>query len=205
MNVTAEEFFNKRQWFYGMKKRTKDEVVYFVNDKSKCILSAPHAIKLGEKLSEPASISHVSILAELAKSNSIYKINEGNNFNDKLKELITKGNLKFLLDFHSMDAKRKELVCVGTGNGLLLNTDSKKRHFKKLLKIMKANNVDVSVDYPFAADTPHALAYHFGQDPNLFALQLEINSKLGTAEYNKELNASLDAMTKFIYYLDYER
>jgi len=208
--MTSDDFRKNRDFFSDIRKKSRTEAACFLNPKSNVILSAPHAInqtREGElKGEEPVSISYVATLAALTGANSIYKVNNETNdanydvksvYKDKLRRTISKGNIKVLLDFHSMAYERTELVNIGTARGELLQTEEKKAYFNTLLRFFWESGLKVSVDYPFCAN-PRTIANTFGRDPSLLALQLELNNKLSEPEYNRELNASLDALENFI-------
>jgi len=204
--ISAEEFNNARNWFYELENRDADDTIYYPSSTSHCILSAPHAVRHlrdgKTKLAEPTSISYVSILSKLTNSSSLYatRASSVDAYQSKLRNCIANGRFKLLLDMHSMAPTHTELANVGIAHGALLNTEAKRKSFNIFMDLFAKNGIDVSIDHPFAATQPQTNAFQFGRDPNLLALQLEMNSKLSHPEYNTELNSCLKSLTQFIDY-----
>lgn len=210
-NLSLQQFNDAAMFFYEL-TNIKNESFIIENPNSNVLISAPHAIRqmrLGKiKLAEPKTVNYAVILNKLTDCNIIIKAANTNNdanfdestpYKTRMEKLVNRHNIKFVIDLHSLAPDKEVLVNIGVYFGELLQTEQKKKHFDRLVQIFKLNNLTPSIDMPFAAG-PKTIAYHFGKDPDIFAVQLEVNSKLAKPEMGKELNSFINACTQFIEY-----
>ena len=172
----------------------KDHVIVD-NPNSKVVLSAPHGvsqIRLGRhKSREIGSIATALYLQEQIGCSLIAKTKSNNddaNFDEKssykrdLAKLIKKNNIRFLIDIHGLSRKREMDVNIGIHLGHHITSNEK--YFDGLYKLLLKNAFSVTIDAPFMAGGNTISNSMKKEFDNLFALQLEINSRISNIRAN---------------------
>ena len=200
----------KERQAFLKKNKKKDFVV--VKGEGQVILSAPHGVeqlRLGKKkYGEPGSLA---LALQVQKKTGVHLFaktsNKGDDANfdvvspykEALKRYIKENGIKFLIDFHSLAAKRRVDVNFGVNWGRNIQND------EKLFDIMqdrfKESGFGVSVDNPFAGGSK-TVAGNVAEDCNIWTIQLEINSKYINnkkfAEYLKKIIDILSGIVEFM-------
>lgn len=186
----------------------KDHVV-FEGSKS-VLLSAPHGIsqvRLGKnKVAEIGTIPTTIYLKNKCDCFAIIK--SKNNFDDAnfdqvskyktdIDKLVEKQKIKHLIDIHGLAANRPFDVNLGINFGKSIEVDT--ALFDKLVEILKTAGFVVSIDQPFSGGTNTVSGSTKTKHPNIWTIQIEINSAITNRPENIEkLNRMLDCLTRFI-------
>ena len=181
---------------------------------SKVVLSVPHAVeqvRLGKhKGREIGSIttalylqkaSHCSLIAKTKNNNDDANFDEFSPYKDALEEYIRRNDIEFLIDIHSLSSKRDMDINLGLHLGY--NIKDYEGVFDYLHKELLKNKFTVSIDAPFMASGNTVCNSMKKKFDNLFALQIEINSKITKQEANFDRHCLLiSIMEKWIKLID---
>ena len=108
--------------------------------------------------------------------------------------LIKENNIKYLIDFHGLSAKRGYDINFGVHLGKNINNNQKS--FDRLCKSLEKEKFIMSIDKPFMAGSNTIAGAMRNKFENIFTLQIEINcaitNKIENAKiYEKLLNILL--------------
>ena len=181
---------------------------------SKVVLSVPHGVeqvRLGKsKARELGSITtalylqkvcNCSLIAKTKCNNDDVNFDEKSAYKDSLANLIEDNDIEFLIDLHSLSSKRDMDINLGLHLGY--NIKDYEGVFDYLHKELLKNNFTVSIDAPFMASGNTVCNSMKKKFENLFAIQIEINSKITKQEGNFDRNCLLiSIMGKWIKLID---
>lgn len=186
------EFRNARREFLEKNKR-KDHA--FILGSGDVLLSAPHGIsqvRLGKrKVQESGSLCTALLLQQLTNSHLIAKTK--NNFDDanfdpaceyriSLDRFVMNQNINFIIDIHGLASFREMDINLGTNLGR--NIESNTKIFDDLEQTLKFAGFVVSIDQPFSGDTNTIAGSSKQKHPNIWTIQIEINSNLTNKKQN---------------------
>lgn len=186
------EFRNARREFLEKNKR-KDHA--FILGSGDVLLSAPHGVsqvRLGKrKVQESGSLCTALLLQQLTNSHLIAKTK--NNFDDanfdpaceyriSLDRFVMNQNINFIIDIHGLASFREMDINLGTNLGR--NIESNTKIFDDLEQALKFAGFVVSIDQPFSGDTNTIAGSSKQKHPNIWTIQIEINSNLTNKKQN---------------------
>ena len=187
--------------FYGvLEKRkkffrdnaNKDHVI--LNGTNSVLLSAPHGVyqvRLGKlKHNEPGSVALALLLGLSTNSYLIVKTQNNNDdanfdedcpYRNTIESLVNKNEIKYLIDFHGMDKKRKWDINLGSHLGH--NVESNVQILNDLEKELTDQGFSVAIDNPFMAQY-HTISSFAKQKLGIWSLQIEINCAITNEKKN---------------------
>ena len=205
------ENFDKMQYerdFFLKENCKKDHVVLKGN--RGVVLSAPHGVsqvRLGKlKYEEPGSLLMALCLQKETDSFFIAKTKNNNddaNFDEKSKykksltKIIKKNNIKYVLDIHSLSAKRK--IDVNLGIHLGKNIENNVEIFEKLCDEIIKKGFILSIDQPFMSGRNTISGTMKNKFPDLWTMQIEINCSIINEKKNfNKFKTLLDIFKEWI-------
>lgn len=205
--MNHKRFKNLRNNFLN-KHKDNDHVV--IEGKKKVLISAPHGVsqsRLGK--TKVAEIGTIPLSLELQKfTNAFCIIKTKNNFDDanfdekssykdEINFLMEKHNFSHLFDIHGLASKREMDVNLGVNFGNSIKTDT--ALFDRLVKMLKNSGFKVTIDQPFSGGPKTISGSTKEKYPHVWAVQVEINSKLTNFEENSEKsNKLISVLSDFI-------
>lgn len=167
----------------------------------KIMFSAPHCVNhFRNGKTKAKEVNTDTIVVELNKRKdvpAIYKIDSLNedanwdlnsSYKEACKKYVLENNVKFFIDVHGMDYRRKEDICIGTANGKNLKNYASTTNILKDV-FLKYGYKIVTIDTPFSADNPRCISRFISKECNIDAVQIEINNRYRfpeAKEYNLE-------------------
>ena len=165
---------------------------YSENKNSTIVLSAPHStsqirngkykpkdLGSGELVLKLAEENNLSYIVKTKNRGLIENIDDDANFQencDYRTQLISLCKLNSVLfDIHSLKINRKEDINISINSGELIFYNS--QLLNKIKLVFKKYNLILSIDFPFKSQT-NTIAKNMHSKLNIYALQVEINSKL---------------------------
>lgn len=186
----------------------KDHVVVF--GKNNILISAPHGvsqIRLGKyKVHEIGSLASAIYIREKTDCFLIAKTTNNNddaNFDDKseykntIRKLIKENNIKYILDFHGLCAKRDCDVNLGINLGK--NIEGNVELFGRLNEILANNGFKVSIDQPFMGGG-RTISGSMASEFHVWTIQIEINC--GITNRKENFDKTLKLLNLFIEWIE---
>lgn len=180
----------------------------FIEGTNNVLISVPHGVaqtRLGKhKVAEIGTVSTGKILADETNCNILIKTK--NNFDDanfdrnceyrkKLKQIIKKHNIKYLIDLHGLAKWRDCDVNLGTNLGNNIENDIE---LFNRLNNMLCENFNVKIDVPFMA-SGNTISACVKRDFNIWTLQIEINCSITNHKENiNKYNLLLQCLSTWI-------
>lgn len=202
--LSFNKIHHNRKAFYEENKY-KDHVL--LRGEGNVLISAPHAVsqvRLGKhKYSEIGSLATVLYLHDKTNVYTIAKTKNNNDdanfdkdsrYKDTIRRVVKDKNIKYLIDFHGLAAKR---VCdVNLGTHIGKNVKSDVELFNRLNDSLVAAGLNVSIDQPFMARY-HTISSSINDELGIWTIQVEINCSITNQKenfnkYSKLLSALLD-------------
>ena len=161
-----------------------DHVIF--EGKKAVLISAPHGVnhvRLGrEKYREVGSLA---MAIELQKRTNAFMIAKTKNSGDdanfdpnckyrkSIEKLVKKRQIKYLIDFHGLSAKRDCDINLGVHLGK--NVESYPQALENLKNALVKNNFKLEIDKPFMGGSQTISGGMKNKFPSLWTLQVEIN------------------------------
>lgn len=103
-------------------------------------------------------------------------------YKTKLKKYVMKNGIRYLIDFHQMNAERAESVDIGTGKGKNVEKDP------EIVRIAEnafaSHGIEgVCIDEPFPAVHPYTVSAFISRECGIPCLQIELNTRLVSKRY----------------------
>lgn len=185
-NLTFQSINNERLKFLKKYQNQDHQIIIGENN---ILISAPHGVsqvRLGKrKFKEIGSLNVALALQNLTGSFLIAKTQNNYDdanfdqiceYKDDIDRLIVDHNIKYILDIHGLAVSRPCDVNLGINFGKNIETDV--AAFDMLAKFLKNNNFEVSIDQPFSGGLNTVAGSTKTKHPNVWTIQLEINSSL---------------------------
>ena len=213
MSRTTHEGLEKLRHDFLREHKDKDHVILIGEDKP-IILSAPHGVtqwREGKiKLAEPGTINTALHLNKICNCHTIIKTKNNHDdanydpvseYKTALEKFIQENNIKYVIDLHSLAPHRKCDINVGVDGGKLVETNP--NLYRKFVKNLCDAGFNVYIDVPFYG-APRTIAGSLKKKfKNIWAIQLEINSKIAWYEEGFEkYKKLLDTLATFIVSLE---
>ena len=154
----------------------------------KIMLSAPHCVdhyRNGKiKIKEINTDEIVKELNKRIDIPGIYKLESNGEdanwdldspYKEACKEYIINNEIKFLIDIHGMDNRRREDICIGTAKGKNIKNYKIVEEVKEIFEEFGYKNV--TIDRPFSANNIRCVSRYINKECNIDTLQIEINNK----------------------------
>ena len=203
--------FNKFHWNRKLFVQANKDLDHKLIKENSCVLlSAPHGVtqmRLGVmKFSEIGSLATAIYLQNATKSCLIAKTKNNNddaNFDEvseykkTIRSLIANNDIKYVIDFHGLGPRRECDINLGIHLGK--NIETNKEIFNTLQRTLALYNFNVVIDQPFMAGGNTIAGSMKRVFPNIWTIQIEINSKLTNRKENFEkLKTLLSVLTEWI-------
>lgn len=206
-----QSFYTLHQKRRKFLRENQDKDFVVISGSNNILISAPHGVfqtRLGKtKFPEPGSLASALFLKAhtncffIAKTKNNFddaNFDEKSDYKDKMKEIIEKNNIKFVLDFHGLARSRPVDTNLGTNLGK--NIEASTKLFDQLLGSLRAGGFTTQIDSPFMGGYSTIAGSMKKWFPNLWTLQIEINSSLTIDEQNtKKWNDLLNLLLDFIH------
>ena len=187
-----------------------EDYVFFVNQNSRVLISAPHAVsqvRLGEnKVAEIGSLRSVLWLNILTQSSYIIKTKNNfddpnwdvcSNYKNKLWEIVEKNKVKYVLDFHGLASHRECDINFGTNLGF--NIEQNVKVFDWLVSKLRNAGFVVSIDQPFKAGDNTVSWSTKKKFNDIWTCQIEVNTKITNRPENfKKFKNMIEIFKEFI-------
>ena len=200
MLLNLSKLTDSRKSFLCQNSNVDHVVVNYPN--SNFVLSAPHGvsqIRLGKhKSKEIGSIATAlflqnackcSLIAKTKTNNDDANFDETSSYKDDLAKLIKKNKINYLIDIHGLSAKRE--IDINLGIHLGHHIKGNEVDFDRLCSALTQNGFLVAIDKPFMAGGTTICNSIKKKFKNIFALQLEINSRITNKRQNRHIYAKL--------------
>lgn len=185
-----------------------DHVV--VHGKNNILLSAPHGVsqvRLGKyKFSEIGSLTtalHLQrstnsyLIAKTKNNNDDANFDEVSLYKSRIEELIYSNNIKYVIDFHGLAAKRDCDVNLGIHLGK--NIKVNERAFDNLYNALTLNGFKTIVDMPFMAGNRTISGSVANNHPEVWTIQIEINCAITNKKENfKKYKLLINVLTNWL-------
>lgn len=192
--------------------KTSDHVITI--GKNKVLLSAPHGVsqvRLGKcKYQEIGTITTLLFLKDHTKCFTISKTKNNHddaNFDNvspyktSIEELIKNHKIKYIVDFHGLAPHRGCDINFGTHLGQNIKADV--NVFDRLNDELIKNNFVTCIDQPFMGGPNTIAGSVIKNHPDLWALQIEINSSITNKKENFEkYKLLLEILTDWLNSID---
>ena len=153
------------------------------------ILSAPHCVRQLRngmiQAKESFTDTFAITISEKENINCIYKtifLNDDANadkdssYKLALKEFVESNNIKYLIDLHTMSAKRLPDVCISINSGK--NIKNNYDLLQQLINAFNNNGISsVTVDEPFKASDPNCISNYISTTCGIPCFHIELNKK----------------------------
>lgn len=172
----------------------KNEYLTYQLKEGDILISIPHAVeqtRLGKpKYAEIGTLAFGLTLANELKASYIVRtqnllddpnFDEVSAYRDKIEYILSANGIKYLLDIHGLKKSRECDVNLGTRFGK--NVESDLPLYEKIENALKSAGSVVTTDNPFMANIKTISGY-FNEKHKIFALQIEINSKITNESAN---------------------
>lgn len=185
--------FHESRRIFIKKNKNKDHVIGI--GKNNILVSAPHGVsqvRLGKyKFSEIGSLSTLLYLKNHTKCFMICKtknnyddanFDESSSYKTSIQKLINKYNIKYVIDIHGLAKNRQCNINLGTHLGE--NIKNNQAIFDRLYSSLTDNNFTVCIDQPFMGGSNTISDFVIKNNPNLWAIQIEINCSITNQKEN---------------------
>lgn len=210
-NMKNKFSFNKFHWNRKLFIQTNKDLDHKLIKENSCVLlSSPHGVtqvRLGTpKFSEIGSLATALYLHNTTKSCFIAKTKNNNddaNFDEvseykkTMRSFIANNDIKYVIDFHGLAPRRECDINLGIHLGK--NIETNKEAFYFLQRNLALYGFTVAIDQPFMAGGNTIAGSMKKVFPNIWTIQIEINSKLTNRKENFErLKTLLSVLTEWI-------
>lgn len=198
-NLTFNKFVNERKTFLEENSK-KDHVVLI--GKNNILISAPHGVsqvRLGKyKVHEIGSLSTALylqnqtgcfLIAKTRNNNDDANFDEKSEYKNSIRKLIKNQNIKYIIDFHGLAARRDCDVNLGISLGE--NVKNNVELFERLNLLLENNGFKVSIDQPFMGGGKTISGTFAKEFKNVWTIQIEINCAITNKKENFEKNKKL--------------
>ncbi len=190
--MSFNKLHNQRKLFINQNKEN-DHIV--LKGKNNVLISAPHGVsqvRLGKyKYSEIGSLttalylfnnSNCYLIAKTQNNNDDANFDEKSKYKNSIEKLVQNNKIKYIIDIHGLSSKRDCDINLGTHLGQNIKTDEDL--FNDLHKALLKNNFITQIDKPFMAGKNTISSSMVNINPNIWAIQIEINCAITNKKEN---------------------
>ena len=192
-SVSYKEIVNKSNNFL---EKNKDNDYTLINGSGIVLLSCPHSVfqtrkgkykkpEIGALFVSIAVLNNTNcyLIAKTQNNGDDANFDSESTYKSKIKELISNGYIKYVLDLHCLDKKRKCDINLGTN--FRRNIKTNKTAYKLLKNNLKSNGFKTKIDLPFNGNKKTIAGSLKNEFKNLWTIQIEINSSITTQSTTK--------------------